>query len=248
MAKCLRQRNGEYDPEKLAEIRKQGGSEIFMNLTSAKCRGASSWLRDTLMGAGADKPWAVGHSPIPELPSDVMHRIHQELTAQIMQFMQMTGGVEPPLEQTRDLAQQMKDQALLQARNEAKRRAERMELKMEDQLVEGGFYDALGQFIEDIVTFPTAILKGPVVRKRKSMKWNGTVLEPTEGLRLEWERVDPFKFYPAPWASGVDDGFVIERHRLARVDLEALHQLAHGGAVRGRVVGAEHGELRRVSP
>jgi len=222
LAKCLRQRNGEYDPEKLAEIRKQGGSEIFMNLTSTKCRGASSWLRDTLMGTGADKPWSVDHSPIPDLPPDVVQQIHQQLTLQIMQFMQMSGGVEPPMEQVQALAQQMKDQALSQARAEAKKRIERMELKMEDQLVEGGFTDSLGQFLDDIVTFPTAILKGPVVRKRKTMKWNGTVLEPTEELRLEWERVDPFKFYPAPWVSSTNDGFVIERHRLTRADLETL--------------------------
>jgi hypothetical protein len=29
-------------------------------------------------------------------------------------------------------------------------------------------------------------------------------------------------FYPAPWASDVDDGFVIERHRLTREDLQAM--------------------------
>ena len=54
MLQCLRQRNGEYDPEKLAEINEQGGSDIFVNLTSVKCRAATSWLRDTLMGSGAE--------------------------------------------------------------------------------------------------------------------------------------------------------------------------------------------------
>ena len=54
MLQCLRQRNGEYDPEKLAEINEQGGSDIFVNLTSVKCRAATSWLRDTLLGSGAE--------------------------------------------------------------------------------------------------------------------------------------------------------------------------------------------------
>ena len=33
----LRQKKGEYEPRKLAEIRKQGGSEIFMKITAVKC-------------------------------------------------------------------------------------------------------------------------------------------------------------------------------------------------------------------
>ena len=51
---CVRARNMEYEPSKLAEIREQGGSEIFMGIVSTKCRTATAWLRDTLLGTGAD--------------------------------------------------------------------------------------------------------------------------------------------------------------------------------------------------
>ena len=63
MLQCLRQRNGEYDPDKLQEITEQGGSDIYINLTSVKCRAATSWLRDTLLGTGMDKPWAIAGTP-----------------------------------------------------------------------------------------------------------------------------------------------------------------------------------------
>jgi len=221
LAKCLRQRNGEYDPDKLAEIRKQGGSEIYMNLTSVKCRGASSWLRDTLLGTGSEKPWALQNTPVPELPPDVVQQLHQHLTQLVLQYVEAFGR-EPDEATVREQATQLRDRVYAQLREESKKRVERMEIKMEDQLVEGGFSVALGQFIDDIVTFPVAVLKGPVARKRRTLRWNGTVLEPTEEIRMEWERVDPFKFYPAPWADNVDDGFVIERHRMSRADLEAL--------------------------
>ena len=46
MLRALRQRNGEYEPDKLSAIRAEGGSEIFMMLTATKCRGAESWRRD----------------------------------------------------------------------------------------------------------------------------------------------------------------------------------------------------------
>src|SRR5574343_352194 len=40
MLKSLRQRNGEYDPQKLALIRLTEGSEIFSMLTYIKCKAA----------------------------------------------------------------------------------------------------------------------------------------------------------------------------------------------------------------
>lgn len=41
-------------------------------------------------------------------------------------------------------------------------------------------------------------------------------------LKLEWARVNPFNIYPSPSATTVDDGYLIERHRLSTADLEAL--------------------------
>ena len=34
---AIRRRHGEYSPEKLAEIREFGGSEMFLGITSVKC-------------------------------------------------------------------------------------------------------------------------------------------------------------------------------------------------------------------
>jgi hypothetical protein len=45
---CDRARRGEYDPKKLGEIRKTGGSEIYMMLTDIKCRAALSWIKDVM--------------------------------------------------------------------------------------------------------------------------------------------------------------------------------------------------------
>jgi hypothetical protein len=221
LSKCLRQRAGKYDPETLAEIQKQGGSEIYMNLTSVKVRGASSWLRDTLTGTGSEKPWSLDATPIPELPPEVQKGLFDDLHAEVLNHMQTTGEI-PQEAEVRQYALQMRDTQLQKVQDAAKLRVSRMELKMEDQLTEGGFANAFSEFIDDIVTFPTAILKGPVPRKRTLLKWDGTMLVPTESIRLEWERVDPFKAYPAPWASSVQDGFFIERHKLTRSDLESL--------------------------
>ena len=221
MLQCVRQRNGEYDPDVLAEIEEQGGSDIFVQLTSVKCRAATSWLRDTLLGTGSDKPWSIEHTPQPELPQEVLQSLQAQLSTEIMGVIQQNGQM-PSEEELRQIAMSMKDEAMNLAREESTERVKRMELKMEDQLIEGGWTKAFNEFIDDIVTFPFAALKGPVKRKRKVMKWEDGALVPKEEIKNEWERVDPFNLYWAPWAWDINDGYVIERHRMTREDLQAL--------------------------
>ena len=221
MVDNLTRRRGKYDSQKLAQIRSFGGSEIFMGITSVKCRAACSWLRDTLMGTGLDRPWQLEHTPVPELPPDVVQSLQMDLMQQAYQQTMMTG-MPPDPDTLRQQAQQMKEESVQQLREEAKLRVERMGQKIEDQLLEGGWGLAFSQFIDDIVTFPTAIVKGPVARNRKQLKWSGQELQPVEVVGLEWERVDPFMIYPAPWASNIHEGYLIERHRLTREALQAM--------------------------
>jgi hypothetical protein len=221
MLQCVRQRNGEYDPEIEAEINAQNGSDIFIQLTSVKCRAATSWLRDTLLGSGSDKPWSMDASPEPELPDEISQGLQAKLSQELMQAMQSTGAM-PTEEDLASIATNMKDEAMELNREESAKRIKRMERKMEDQLLEGGWYEAFNEFIEDIVTFPFAVMKGPVKRRRKVMKWEEGKLVPSEVIRNEWERVDPFNLYWAPWAWNVNDGYVIERHRMTSDDLQSL--------------------------
>jgi hypothetical protein len=83
MLQCLRQRNGEYDPDKAQDIAEQGGSDIYINLTSVKCRAATSWLRDTLLGSGADKPWSIEGTPNPDMPPEILQGLQAELAQQL---------------------------------------------------------------------------------------------------------------------------------------------------------------------
>ena len=225
MLKSVRARRGEYDPDKLAQLREQGSSTIYMMLTSQKCRAASSWLRDTLVTASDEKPWTIKPGAIPDLPPNevesILGQAQQEVQALYM------NGQPPTDQQVRERLLEMKDMALSHVKDVAKRTAERMEVKMTDQLQEGGWSKAFSDFIDDITTFPSAFIKGPVVRKRPKMNWTPAQqgqfqLQITDELCLEWERVDPFNIYPAADASNVDDGSLIERHKLARSDLQAL--------------------------
>jgi hypothetical protein len=218
---CVRARNMEYDPAKLAEIQEQGGSEIFMGIVSSKCRTATAWLRDTLLGQGADKPWSLSATPIPEVPPDVAMAMQNIMRQNLMQYY-AAGGEQPSPQQLKELASGMKDTAMRAMKHEAEKRVERMERKLEDQMVEGGWTKALFEFTNDVATFPYAIMKGPIPRKRKVMKYVDGGLAVVEVVRDEWERVDPFKFYWAPWGDDVQSMPIIEVHHLTRDDVENM--------------------------
>lgn len=218
---CVRARNMEYEPSKLAEIQEQGGSEIFMGIVSTKCRTATAWLRDTLLGQGTDKPWSLSPTPIPEVPPEDAMAMQNMMRQTLMQYY-AEGGAQPSPQELRELASGMKDTAMRELKHRAEKRVERMEKKLEDQMVEGGWTKALFEFTNDVATFPYAIMKGPIPRKRKVMKYVDGGLAVVEVVRDEWERIDPFKFYWSPWGDDIQQMPIIEVHHLTRDDVENM--------------------------
>lgn len=222
----LRRRNGEYAPDKLAQIRSQGGSEIYMMLTSIKCRSAIAWIEDILFPPG-DKPWKVSPTPIPELDSDTEETIKQYVAAEAQQWQMEAQQVLPP-EALQERVSQIRDDMEKRMQEEADKIAARMDLRIEDQFVEGNWEPAMKEVINDVVTFPAGILKGPVLRKRKTLKWQQSEQDgkwkPVKGfeIKTEYSRVSPFDLYPSPSSKTTNDGFLFERHRLRREDLVAM--------------------------
>ncbi len=217
---CLRRRKGEYDAIQLDAIKKMGGSQIFMRITGTKCNAAHSWIADIFAPAG-DRPWALESTPIPDLPDD----IRQELLNTAVEGAQEMGV---PLEVMQELVDKHEARILDDMRYEADQRAERMGDQIEDILAEGGFRDELDAFIDDLVTFPCAIFKGPIYTNEvKSIAWaqNGAgEWEPQLKSRLvrKFKRVSPYDFYPSPASVEVGDDWAIERIRYTREDLAAL--------------------------
>ena len=221
----LRQRQGQYDPDKLAQIKLAGGSEVYMTLTGNKCRAASSWIKDVYLGQQGDRPWCLEPGNYPDVPPEV----HQSIVQQVGEAMQkaMAAGYQPAPGEAYELAQTLKTQTLAAMKEDACRRADRMADKMEDQLLDGGWMSAMADFVDDLVTFQVAVMKGPVVRRKKKLDWepgpNGTYSPVVKDkLVPEWERVSPFDIYPSPDSYGPEDGYMIERHRLSRAALLEL--------------------------
>lgn len=225
MLRALRALRGEYDPDKLAQLKQQNSSEIYMMLFATKARQAKALLGDVLLGTGDDKPWSLRPTPVSDLPPDTVEEIMGATAALVQQAEQ--GPAPMSVEQIRQLLRDAKTHAEAAIALESRVRCTRAETKLEDMMVEGEFIEALDQFLDDMMVFKSAFLKGPVIRKKGTLQWmpgEGGTFEPqvSEANKPCWERVDPLMMYPAPWSKGVNDAFLIERHRLSA---QALNEM-----------------------
>ncbi|MEO2054746.1 MAG: hypothetical protein ABGX83_05545 [Nitrospira sp.] len=233
MLKNLRQRNGQYEPEKLNAIKQMEGSEVFVMATETKCQAAHNWVMDIMKPAG-DKPWEIKPTPEPDLPPGVEEEVRENVKMQVLQEIfatQMASGELPdPAEVADEIharSNQIQEAIEDGLMDRAKDAAEKMSTRISDILVEGGWEEAFMQVVDDIITFPAGIIKSPVFMRRNVRKWvrdNTGQYSPKEEKKIvmDFQRVSPFDGYPEPDTSTINEGYFIERHRLTRKQLNEL--------------------------
>lgn len=219
---ALRAFNGEYEPTKIQEIRKFGGSEVYARVIAMKCRGASSLLRDVYLAP--DRPWGIAPPADPDVPPEILQSIQQLVESEIMGMAQ-AGGPPPNIDAIRDRTMQLMQAAREAAKKRAAQQAEVAEDKIDEILTVGGFYKAMSEFITDLPLFPFACIKGPVVRIVPSVTWQDGKAVIAQEPKLFWTRVSPFDIWWTPGASDIEDAAVIEKTRLTRADLNDLLDL-----------------------
>lgn len=230
MLNCLRARRGEYSPEALSQLQANGGQNIvWADLTETKCRAGSAWIREIVLPAG-ERPWGITPTPIPDLPTPIKQGVVAKAVQQAMQTMQTMAeqsGVVMERSQFRstvaEIGEKLRTEAEQELQKAAERRAKRMERQIADRLAQGLWEEAVDQFVEDFVTYPAAILKGPVYQRHKRLTWGqGWTPKVSNNPAQTWERVSPFDIYPAVGAVDCQRGDLIERIRFFRDELYAL--------------------------
>lgn len=225
MLEAVRARAGRYSADMEQKLAAQGGSAIYMMLFATKARQAKALLGDVMLGAGTDKPWTISPSPKPDIPEEDLQQLMQSLQETVAQA---EMGPEPlSVAEVRQLMTDAKDRLEQEVMEQATTEAGKAEIMLADLLVEGGYQEAINEFLDDLTVFKTAFLKGPVIRNEKLLTWqrqaDGTSTPVvTDTMKMCWERVDPFMMYPAGHAKGVQDAYLFERHRLSRSALSAM--------------------------
>jgi hypothetical protein len=232
---CLRACNGEYDPITLEQIKKQGGTTVFMMLTDEKCTMAEAWLEEILLPAD-EYAFGIDDSPEPDLPPQVKQELEQRAKQEAVEQARrevvslVHAGQVPDMETAMQMLEQLMQQRAEEVkagfqeeiRKKAKEEISKLETTIQDEVEESGWEQSLKDSISDIVRYPAGFMKGPVIRRKPVMVWNGSEAETQDKLVITWDAPSPWDIYPAPNASDVNDGYLIERHTLSRSDLQGL--------------------------
>lgn len=217
---CERQRKGEYDPVKLAQIKEAGGSEVFLMLTDIKCRAADAWIKDVMLNTG-ERPYAVAPTEEPDLPTEIHDHIVEGVTQEAMMAQQQGMQITPEMVQQR--LESVYEEIQKRLSDAADIATSRMNKRIHDKMQEARFDDVLSDTIYDFVTFPASVIKGPFMQRKLSMKWghNWTPIV-TEEIAMSAERVSPYDIFPSPSATSCDDGPFCHRHRFFVQDLSKM--------------------------
>jgi len=212
LLQCLRQRRGEYDPSELAMI---GDTPIktFYGITGTKCRAGEAWLNDILTASG-ERIWTLKPTPIPSVPEFVKSLIVDQLKQELQKF----GPIPEPILKQR--IRELGEIAYSKLMEQAVEGTQKMERRIDDQLAECDWLSVLQAFISDLMTYPFAVLKGPVMRRTRQLVWEGSTPKVQMVTVPRIERVSPFDYYWADWATSPQEGHVIEIMHMTR---DALH-------------------------
>jgi len=225
----LLQIKGEYDPQKLADI-KQLGSDLFMMITDVKSRTAKAMLKEVYFQSG-EKPFSIEPTPVPSLSPQNEKLAEITYMAEMQKWMQTAAqsGLDPMAIQQAMMQAlpKFKDQYRAIIMDIAKDKAEMMSAKIDDQLVEGGFYESLAACLMDVVDLKAGFIKGPVYRKKKTLNIGEAAdgrgkVQVKEEIIPTWDSPSPFDMFPLPGVTSTAKGGLIERLFFRRTDLQDM--------------------------
>ena len=209
----------------------------YRPLTLMKMRTARALLTDIVKASG-DKPYVLSPTPKPDIPKSAEREIMQTIAQEIVRFFEQAGG---PLQNEQQVTafyitviqrvSKMYDEVRRREDEWAKERCARMDRKIHDQLVEGGFIDEFNKVIGYVVTYGTGVMVGPcprvvatqAVKEEKTSAGYVPKYVREYAVKPIYEAVSPWDCYPAPNARSIQDGtFCIK----VRYTPNVLHQYA----------------------
>lgn len=246
LAMCDRQRRGVYEDADKALL---DGIDIYIPMTNMKCMAAEAWLRD-MLGSVIQMPWHTEPTPIPELPERLRQKVLRDLKFEIaaaatdgnpilaaqglsrmppqlaeLTFGQMIAHYPGDLEAE---AKRLKNTARELAMAEAMKASRNMNRLMRDQTAQLGMEKLNHQLFYDLVTFPVALIKGPILTSRPRIAWQGNRQVIDNAPQVDAYRVSPFDLKPSSDSPDTQRGsYLVERITMTKRDLKRAKGQKH---------------------
>ena len=226
LADCLRRRKGEYSPDLLGEIQKQGGSKRYHNITNTKIRAAKAWLQHVVCPPSEDalkNLASIIPTPIPDLGDDLKQ---QAVAAAKTYFQANPQELDPnnPMgwKVIQEVVGRIYDEMMDKQYADAAKKCERMERLIHDQLVDADFLEVLIDFIDQLCTYPVAILYGPYVETKPIATWRDGQYFVEHKHIPKFRITTSFDAYPTPNARSEKDGMFIDVITVNLSDLQKM--------------------------
>jgi len=219
LLRCLYARKGEYSPEELqamggnSQASTETAAKTYFPITGTKCRAGEAWIADIFAGTEG-RLWSISPTPIPNVPDFIREMVIQQIKTEIQQ-----QGGQIDEQEIRARVKELRDIAMAHVQDAAAQAADRMSQKIQDQLDDTNFDAVLDEFVSDVLTFPYAVVKGPVIRNQQMMEWQGSTPVVKTKATLRVERVSPFDYYYSQYATNPQEGNIIELMHMTRASL-----------------------------
>lgn len=204
---------------KTGEVR----STVFVNVTRPYCDAAAARIGDMLMPTD-DRAFSLKPTPVPDLEEIAKGKlslgVKKDMLSQAQTQDQLGGVVQSAISNAK------------QKLAEARERAEKAQLRLDDWFVECQYHGEVRKVIDDCAKLGTGVLKGPVPVKRKSQKITTTpegvmqlVIEEKIVPASRW--VDPLNLFPDPaCGENIHNGsYIWERDYLTKRKLIELKDM-----------------------
>ncbi|MBF0516392.1 MAG: hypothetical protein HQK97_04610 [Nitrospirae bacterium] len=218
--------NGKYDPTKLESIKKAGGSQIYIKLASTICQMAKAIFMDIIFQPGK-RIWELQALPIPQIDYETKNALVEAAHIK-MKF----AGVPLHDDVIRNVLEDhilpiMQKVVEAHVKETTAAKVEEISNIIEDQLQEGGFYQALEEFIDYLTKYPAAFIKGPVFVKDRALNWiddelGERTLTGNDKIMPIYQAIHPKDIFPAPDSVSIDDSWLVHRDSLLPGDLYNL--------------------------
>jgi hypothetical protein len=211
LLKCLRSKLCENDPNDIELLQ---DNDVYVGIGALKQRAAESWLIDIIVN-NIEKPWTLNNTPEPDLPERLKAKVIDMLIKELPSF--------NTFDALKDRAAELKSAVGALANKAAEATTKRMETHIDDQLTEGGWGDTFAKYVNQLTTYPTAILRGPIEVGVPTAKWVGDKLKVERGTVLKVRTVSPFDAFPsADSTSAMNGSYFVERIDYSQSDLHSL--------------------------
>lgn len=219
--RALRSRRGEYEAD---EIELLDGIDVWFPLTDRQCRVAIAFLRNTLTSSD-QRLWDIEATPEPNLPDRVKRMVVDKVGNEVRQSLSL--GIVPSPEELTEYMTHLKSVVRDAARDVTSQAMDGMRVVIDDQLVEANWTRVFDTFVDHLCTFPTAVVRGPVITRKPKLEWSKN-----EKVRVSTAEAvslcnpHPRDIYPSSDSTTPHDGtFLIERMDISRAELREARQL-----------------------